>query len=262
MTAASRETRAHFDERAREYYERNYEQPRNRHAQNLYLRRVACLSMLPPIEGAILDHGCGPGAMTFPLLERGQRVVSMDLSREMLGQLVARAEATGLAAAPVMGSATALPFATGTFGAVVSTGVLEYVSDLPRALLEIHRVLVPGGIVLATMSLPRKLERWAARVASRIRGASETPQFIRDRRSFDSAVRTAGFEIESTRCVGFAPFPLDVIWPSSVRWLDEQFGQRLDESETARDQAKTYIVLARRNVSAVRTSGSLCDRSA
>lgn len=43
-----------------------------------------------------------------------------------------------------------LPFAAGSFDAVVAQGVLEHVIDPHRAAEEIHRVLVPGGLVFST----------------------------------------------------------------------------------------------------------------
>ena len=42
-----------------------------------------------------------------------------------------------------------LPFADGTFDAVVCQAVLEHVLDPPRVADEIHRVLAPGGVVYA-----------------------------------------------------------------------------------------------------------------
>ena len=42
-----------------------------------------------------------------------------------------------------------LPFADASFGLVVNNQVMEHVEDLDAVLREIHRVLVPGGLVLS-----------------------------------------------------------------------------------------------------------------
>lgn len=242
------DTQAYFDVEADDYYERNYEHPRNRHAHNLSLRRTACLDMLPAIDGTILDLGCGPGAMTFPLLERGAKVISMDLSSEMLERLGSRARRVGTHSSRVLANALALPFRDAAFSTVVTTGVLEYVPDLRAALREIHRVLHPNGTVVATMSLPRRLERFTMAMLGRLRGLPhQASQRIYDRDGFDHAIRESGFTIEDRRCCAFAPFPLDAIWPDSVRWIDQRLGDVLDRSDLARDQAKTYIVRASRS---------------
>lgn len=241
------DTRTFFDANADDYYRRNYENPTTRHAFNLSLRRAVCLELFGSVDGPILDLGCGPGAMTFPLLEAGNRVISVDVSSEMLAQVNRRAKERGLIARTVAADALSLPFRDGTFSGVVTTGVLEYIPDLHAALREIHRVLTDDAIVVATMTLPRRLERAAATVLARLRGVStRTDQFICDRPTFDRAIATAGFAVEDSRCCGFSPFPLDALVPRSVPWIDRALGPMLHRFELAKEHAKTYVVRARR----------------
>ncbi|MDE2173231.1 MAG: class I SAM-dependent methyltransferase [Patescibacteria group bacterium] len=47
--------------------------------------------------------------------------------------------------ADVIGNVMALPFADNTFDCVICLETLEHVEDPRKALIEIHRVLVPGG---------------------------------------------------------------------------------------------------------------------
>ena len=64
----------------------------------------------------------------------------------MRARLSARVEASGRRDMVVSDAAAEeLPFAEGSFDVVVSTLVLCSVSDAARALLEVHRVLRPGG---------------------------------------------------------------------------------------------------------------------
>jgi SAM-dependent methyltransferase len=52
-----------------------------------------------------------------------------------------------------------LPFADGTFDAVICNHVLEHVSDDRLALAELHRVLRPGGWALLQVPIALALER-------------------------------------------------------------------------------------------------------
>lgn len=245
MTDSSN-TRNFFGTEASDYYSRNYEAPRNRHEFTLALRREACLEMLPAVQGRVLDLGCGPGAMTVPMIRRGHRVVAVDFSTEMVAQAAKRIRALGVEPEVATADATALPFTAGCFAAVVTTGVLEYIDDLPRALAEISRVLEPGGTLIATMSLPRRLERAAVRLAAFLKGSPPAvTQYIYGRHDFDRVVEAAGFRINDRRCSSFAPFPLDAIWPKGVVTIDARLGDLLNRFDVACDHAKTYIVRAR-----------------
>ena len=105
-------------------------------ADDVRLRGV--LDVLGPLEGKrILDLGCGKGRFAAHLREAGAEVVGLDLSAAML------AVATGLNR--VRASARRLPFADGTFDAVIAIEVLEHVGAVDGVLNEARRVLKPGG---------------------------------------------------------------------------------------------------------------------
>lgn len=94
----------------------------------------------------VLELGCGPGFVTERLLEllpEGS-VTAVDLDPEMVALARARLrehERVEVAEA----SATALPFADGSFDAVVARLVLEHVPDRDAALRELRRILRTGG---------------------------------------------------------------------------------------------------------------------
>lgn len=98
---------------------------------------------------ALLDVGCGTGVLLRHLANRsrGAQFLGVDLSPEMLARALARLEnAAGLAVA----DAAALPFSGGSFDAVVSGNVVHFWSDPAACLLEIRRVLRPGGQLVIT----------------------------------------------------------------------------------------------------------------
>jgi SAM-dependent methyltransferase len=93
---------------------------------------------------AILDAGCGTGG-NLAHLAGARRRVGLDFSPDALAGCRTR----GLPEL-VRGDATALPFASGSFGAALSMSVIyhEWVRDPAAALRELHRVLEPGGLLL------------------------------------------------------------------------------------------------------------------
>ena len=97
--------------------------------------------------GRVLDAGCGEAIE--PLGSRW--TVGLDLR-------VARAHNY---ASPVQGSVMELPFRSGAFRGVLAKDVLEHLDDVVAGLVELRRVVGPGGDLVFTV--PRAVPRavWA-----------------------------------------------------------------------------------------------------
>ncbi|HET8576144.1 MAG TPA: class I SAM-dependent methyltransferase [Methylomirabilota bacterium] len=100
----------------------------------------------------ILDLGCGPGN-TLRRLMRWGTVVGSDYSLDAL----AFARTKGISRVLSCDS-TALPFALESFDCVVALDMLEHVEDDEAAMLEIRRILCPGGVFL--FSVPASMALW------------------------------------------------------------------------------------------------------
>lgn len=107
----------------------------------------------------MLDVACGAG---YPALaaaravQPGGRVVATDLSSQMIGVAAEQARAEGLDNIDfVQRDAENLQFGNESFDAVTNAYGLMFSPEPPRALVEAHRVLRPGGrIALVTWDLP------------------------------------------------------------------------------------------------------------
>ena len=103
----------------------------------------------------LLDAGCGEGRHCFGALERGARVVGLDLDRASLrrgsGPLRARARELGGSGAMIHGDAFQLPFPDACFDRVICSEVMEHVHDFRGAARERARVTRPAGRIAVTV---------------------------------------------------------------------------------------------------------------
>ena len=98
---------------------------------------------------ALLDIGCGSGALLALLARRSQKLVGVDVARSMRNLARSRASDQGLANCSIRdGELSALPFADQSFDCVVLDEVLSVVADPGAGLDEAIRVLRPFGQLL------------------------------------------------------------------------------------------------------------------
>jgi 2-polyprenyl-6-hydroxyphenyl methylase / 3-demethylubiquinone-9 3-methyltransferase len=97
----------------------------------------------------VLDVGCGRGFYLPLYAALKGRAIGVELDPEPRAIADMRARETG--AAVVSARAEALPFDDASFDAVVMSEILEHLDDPVAALVEARRVLVKGGLLLATV---------------------------------------------------------------------------------------------------------------
>lgn len=121
----------------------------------------AFFALLPPVDGlSCLDLGCGEGHNTQMLADRGARVVALDVAETFLEAATAR---HGPDLRFVLADGAQLPFREGGFDAVTAFMSLMDVADPERTLVEVARVLRPGGFVQFSILHPvatTPVRRW------------------------------------------------------------------------------------------------------
>jgi ubiquinone/menaquinone biosynthesis C-methylase UbiE len=145
-----------------------------------------------PQAGRILDAAGGTGRVSQAFLKETSQVVVADLSIRMLQQAVAKG---GLEL--VCSLSEKLPFDDATFDAVMMVDALHHVNDAEKTMLELWRVLKPGGklvveeldirtLVVKFIAIAEKIAlmrshfRSPARIAALIQDKSAQVRIVRD----------------------------------------------------------------------------------
>lgn len=98
----------------------------------------------------VLDLGCGEGQVARRIAGAGASVTGVDPSTSQVVEAVRR----GGGPRYLQASAGLLPFARSSFDGVVVCLVLEHVDELDAAVIEVARVLAPGGRLVLFLNHP------------------------------------------------------------------------------------------------------------
>jgi demethylmenaquinone methyltransferase/2-methoxy-6-polyprenyl-1,4-benzoquinol methylase len=117
----------------------------------VWRRRVAkrCSAVLHNPAARVLDLCCGTGDLALAFRREapaGAEIVGSDFVPEMLARARAKAAANGAGVTFVEADALALPFGDGSIDLVSCSFGFRNLANYERGLLEILRVLKPGGV--------------------------------------------------------------------------------------------------------------------
>ncbi|SDJ27173.1 Ubiquinone/menaquinone biosynthesis C-methylase UbiE [Frankineae bacterium MT45] len=179
----------------------------------------------------ILEVGCGAAMCSRWLAEHGARPVAFDLSEGMLRHARAGAANTGLEVPLVQADAQYLPFQDQSFDlAFTSFGAVPFVADSARVMVEVARVLRPGGRWVFSVTHPI---RWIFPDDPGPGGLTAiTPYFDRtpyvefdadDVPTYVEHHRTLGDRIREINAAGFRL--VDLIEPAWPADLTQEWGQ-------------------------------------
>ncbi len=126
------------DEVALNYEKKRYQMPYSKRYHAWWTNKM--LNGLEAHFERVLDNGCGIGHL-HEFIPSNQ-IVGIDASSRMLHYASEHIESL------VLGNSLELPFKSNSFTLVVCRSLLHHLTDKEKAVLEIHRVLRPGGKVV------------------------------------------------------------------------------------------------------------------
>jgi ubiquinone/menaquinone biosynthesis C-methylase UbiE len=148
------------------------------------------IDLLAPKHGErILDAGCGSGAAMKQLLRQvGCTVIGVDRSATMIA--AARRRLGGAAELHPTDIAE-MPFADGTFDAILALNVLYFCDPRHRMIDSLRRVLRPGGRMVVYVTHRRSMASWSF--------AHKGVHRLFDEPSLAEALIAGGFAAETIR---------------------------------------------------------------
>jgi SAM-dependent methyltransferase len=178
-------------------------------------RRSLLLAQVRPGE-RVLDLGCGAGRFVAALRVAGADPVGVELAEAALERARRKAPGADLRLVEPDGS---LPLEHASVDLVWCSEVLEHVADTAQVLLEVRRVLRPGGRLLVTVPFHGRVK--AALIALARFDAHFDPlgQHLRfyTRSSLATSLRHAGFEELRVRPWGGPPLLRSALMASARR---------------------------------------------
>ncbi len=176
---------------------------------------------------AVLDLGCAGGFMAEALAERGADVTGIDPAADAISAAREHAQASGLSIQYDVGVGEDLPYTDASFDAVVCVDVLEHVADLDQVMIEVERVLKPGGLFLYDTINRNPLARLATiTMAENVLGllpkGTHDPEMFIKPAELKASMQTAGLSVGPMTGLGprglnrrgdftFGPLPMKAI---------------------------------------------------
>jgi len=134
----------------------------------------------------VLDAGCGAGRNLRYFLAHDYDCRGIDRDPGAIAQLRREAQSLGAGDAEgrfIVGEVESLPWAENAFDAVISSAVLHFADDrrhFERMVVEMWRVLAPGGLLFARLASTIGLEGFGALAGQRVRLPDGSDRFVVD----------------------------------------------------------------------------------
>jgi SAM-dependent methyltransferase len=192
----------------------------------------------------VLEIGAGSCWAGLRLMERGHRVVGIDVNLDALDGLLAAERISPLAEHLPRAEAEmeSLPFEPGSFDAVIASASLHYTPRVARTLVELRRVTRRGGALFVWDSpVYRRREDGEAMVAARMRRHRERYGVVAPREG-ESGYLVLG---ELKDLFAGAGWVVEVHgWPGRVK---ESLRDFVEKGRTGRRTARFPLLVARRD---------------
>jgi len=177
--------------------------------------------IIPKARGTVLEIGIGSG-LNLPFYGTGvQQLYGLDPSEELLAMAKKKAGSVAFAVELLARSSEEIPLHDGCVDTVVTTWTLCSIADPVKALMEMRRVLKPGGILLFTehgLAPETRVQGWQQRlnpVWSKISGGCNL------NRKIDALIRASGFRIEELKTeYSKGPRPMSYMYSGRAQPID------------------------------------------
>jgi 2-polyprenyl-3-methyl-5-hydroxy-6-metoxy-1,4-benzoquinol methylase len=193
----------------------------------------------------VLDLGCGKGIQSQLLARRGPSVLGVDPDEKKIR--IARRELQKSRLRDrvefVCGTLESLRLPAGSFSHVFSFCVLEHIANLHEVMLELHRLLEPGGELHATVDALSNIDD--PELLERHREKYSVHRYFRPE-SVREAFRAAGFDLFSQQYI------------LSSRYARRQLLQELETGQSLQppgERRNQYLELVRQETGSIRDAG-------
>lgn len=99
----------------------------------------------------VLEIGCGSGIDAVEFARNGAIVTAIDITDNAVALTGELAKEAGVSIAVVKQDKKNLPYKDNVFDCVYSYGVLHHIPDVDSVLEDMHRLLKPGGVIMAML---------------------------------------------------------------------------------------------------------------
>lgn len=99
----------------------------------------------------VLEIGCGSGIDAVEFAKAGALVTATDITNNAIELTKSLANEAGVKIRVTQAPADKIPYKKNSFDCVYSYGVLHHIPGVNNALKEAHRLLKPGGIIMAML---------------------------------------------------------------------------------------------------------------
>lgn len=173
-----------WDRLREEYYGRSFQQ--------------AAMLALIPAAWTVVDLGCGTGQLAASLAPHVQKMIGIDQSEEMLAAARQRTAALGNVELQ-RGELEALPLKNGSCDAALMVLVLSYLSNPSAGLMEMARVLRPGGTAVIVDLLRHDRDDFRRQMGQQALGYEPA--------DLETMLKQAGFGAQGVRIQPLPPEP-------------------------------------------------------
>jgi SAM-dependent methyltransferase len=181
--------------------------------------------LLGDVHGkTVLDLGCGTGENVIPLLERGARVIGIDISPDLIAIAQKRLSNANLEATLRAGDAYATGLPDESVDAIFCMALIHHL-EIKLVRDEMCRVLREGGVII--LREPIRFSKWYAWIRSWLPAQEDISEFEHPLTREELALMTQPFRVEGTRYFrlpfvplvsGVLPAKSDAAWRAS-NWI-------------------------------------------